>query len=389
MSVPAASWKSTFSNVPSLTKSVSTAMTLMTFLGLALRFRDFLITRQGTPEDPYTSDSEGALIPLLAVVPYAINTAVLLGSGKYLERAWGSRAFFQHLVVSSIGPMVAVYVTCIFEYIIWGDETVLFSRAYGLTGVMSGFLIGFKQLVPEHLVTVWGLFTVRVKLIPLLFTTFMLFFSLITRNQIEFLLTVYGLYITWIYTRFFRAQDGIKGDRSETFSFASFFPELVQPLVKGLSNICFAILVKLKICSPTGYSGFQYGLENPQMSTMGHTFTQPGSLRAEAERRRALALKALDMRLHAASGNNSGVSGAARPTFTSTLSTSSSSSTGATPSNPPAVQPTRSSTDPPSTTIEIGDGNEVLFETSALDGSDPVVDVGNISGTSKDSTNNV
>lgn len=44
---------------------------------------------------------------------------------------------------------------------------VLFNRyrtqAYGLTAVLAGFLVGFKQLVPEHLVTLWGAFSIRVK----------------------------------------------------------------------------------------------------------------------------------------------------------------------------------------------------------------------------------
>jgi hypothetical protein len=57
--------------------------------------------------------------------------------------------------------------------------------------------------------------------------------------------------------------------------------------VKAVSNFFFGILVRLHIFSPTGYGGsFQYDLENPQMAGMGHTFTRPGSLRAEAERRR-------------------------------------------------------------------------------------------------------
>lgn len=37
------------------------------------------------------------------------------------------------------------------------------TQAYGLTAVLAGFLVGFKQLVPEHLVTLWGAFSIRVK----------------------------------------------------------------------------------------------------------------------------------------------------------------------------------------------------------------------------------
>lgn len=37
------------------------------------------------------------------------------------------------------------------------------TQAYGLTCVISGFLIGFKQLVPDHSVTLWKVVSVRVK----------------------------------------------------------------------------------------------------------------------------------------------------------------------------------------------------------------------------------
>ncbi|KAG0072454.1 hypothetical protein BGZ92_004063, partial [Podila epicladia] len=255
---------------------------------------------------------------------FTINTAILLACGKYLERAWGSREFFKFLAITSIGTMIGVYLTSFFEYLVRRNEDILFdTQAYGLTCVISGFLIGFKQLVPNHSVTLGKVVSVRVKSLPLLFALCMMLQGFVFRSQLELLMAIYGLFISWIYSRFFRVQDGIRGDRSESFSFASFFPGLLQTPVKHISNAFFGILVKLKICSPTGFGGsFHYDLENPQMSGMGHTFTQPGSLRAEAERRRQLALKALDMRLHAAMGNSgSGLAGSGRQTFLGSAST--------------------------------------------------------------------
>jgi hypothetical protein len=41
-------------------------------------------------------------------------------------------------------------------------------------------------------------------------------------------MAIYGLLISWVYCRFFKTQDGVRGDRSETFAFASFFPEAAQ-----------------------------------------------------------------------------------------------------------------------------------------------------------------
>ncbi|KAH7050812.1 eukaryotic integral membrane protein-domain-containing protein [Linnemannia elongata] len=386
-------WKATFSNVPPLTKSVSTAMTIMTALGLLVRVRDLLQIHNGDGDGYADTDgnvfikaptSEANFLPLVALVPvsapfrfwtfatasfferniilYAINTFILLGCGKYLERAWGSRELFKYLSITSVGTMLGIYFTCLFEYIVRSNDALLYdTQAYGLTGVIAGFLIGFKQLVPEHLVTVGGVFSIRVKSLPLLFAILMFLGAFVTHTQIELLMAIYGLFISWIYTRFLKVQDGIRGDRSETFSFASFFPEFIQPPVKAVSNFFFGILVRLQICSPTGYGGsFQYDLENPQMAGMGHTFTQPGSLRAEAERRRALALKALDMRLHAASGGGlSALSSIGRSNTTGRDGAS---------GNVPRVSLLSLSAEPlPTGGSESDDENEVLFETSALD----------------------
>ncbi|KAG0038693.1 hypothetical protein BGZ82_011164 [Podila clonocystis] len=294
----APSWKSYFTNVPRLTKTLSTAMTAMSFCGFALRFRDMAVSYRYRDEEEMPDisiDTEAGLIHLLAMVPISFDT-----------------------------------------------------QAYGLTCVISGFLIGFKQLVPDHSVTLW-----KVSL-PLLFALCMMLQGFVFRSQLQLLMAIYGLFISWIYSRFFRVQDGIRGDRSESFSFASFFPGLLQTPVKHISNAFFGILVKLKICSPTGFGGsFRYDLENPQMSGMGHTFTQPGSLRAEAERRRQLALKALDMRLHVAMGNSgSGLAGSGRQSFLGSASTKATS-----------VSLLSLSAEP----LPDDDEDGVLFETDALD----------------------
>ncbi|KAG0300821.1 hypothetical protein BGZ98_008842 [Dissophora globulifera] len=434
MSSPAvSSWKSTFTNVPPLTKSVSTAVTVMTALGLVLRFRDMALLSHADSDTLIDADgnvyqaAEDALIPLLALVPvsrdkslillylcvlqpqgsvslldicysfifreerypgkefinndsfhdtfenntaprtsfYAINITILLGSGKYLERAWGSREFFKFLAVTSVGTMLSIYFTCLFEYIVRGNEHLLYdTQAYGLTAVLAGFLIGFKQLVPEHLVTLWGLFSVRVKTLPMLFATFMIFESLLARNQVQLMMAIYGLFIAWVYSRFFKIQDGVRGDRSETFSFASFFPEAAQPPVKALSNVVFGIFVSLRILSPVGFgANFERDLENPQMPGMVLPMAQPASLRAEAERRRALALKALDMRLHAAAGNSASLPGLSQKTFL-----------GPTPSagNNPISFSTSLHSESTSSASKAATESDVLFETGVMDEDEPV-----------------
>jgi membrane associated rhomboid family serine protease len=46
--------------------------------------------------------------------------------------------------------------------------------------------------------------------------------------HVAFYQALFGLLVSWIYIRFYKVQDGIRGDRSETFAFASFFPQVLQ-----------------------------------------------------------------------------------------------------------------------------------------------------------------
>lgn len=95
----------------------------------------------------------------------------------------------------------------------------------GMIGLIGGFLVGLKQLIPEHLVS---LTFCRVKHIPSLFLLLSFVCFVLFESQSQFLLVLYGSFISWIHLRFYKYQDGLRGDRSETFSFASFFPEFIQ-----------------------------------------------------------------------------------------------------------------------------------------------------------------
>jgi hypothetical protein len=114
---------------------------------------------------------------------------------------------------------------------------------------------------------------------------------------------------SWTYLRFYKPAfpdletsqpASLRGDASETFAFAEFFPDPVKPFVSAFSNQIYNILVSLRICTPFSAADVS--------ASRGDTFIQrgaPGGARAEAERRRALALKALDQRLHAATAGPS------------------------------------------------------------------------------------
>ena len=143
-----------------------------------------------------------------------------------------------------------------------------------------------------------------------------------------FWLALTGFLVSWIYLRFYRVSEissasatggeglKMKGDASDTFAFVAFFPDAVHPYLSPACDNMYATLVQLKLCTPFSEEAIEAGNENAASRSEGGLPSlmdgRGGSgRRAEAERRRALALKALDQRLNAAAaGRGSAASNA-------------------------------------------------------------------------------
>ena len=103
----------------------------------------------------------------------------------------------------------------------------------------------------------------------------------------------------------------LKGDASETFAFAYFWPDVVQPPIAAVADGVYNAFVAIRVITP--FSAEEVETGNVQATTRGEGGLPSllnqggrrggGGKREEAERRRALALKALDQRLHAATTN--------------------------------------------------------------------------------------
>ena len=142
----------------------------------------------------------------------------------------------------------------------------------------------------------------RFPLLYILFITVLSFTPLL--SAASFLLATLGFIVSWTYLRFYKTtfpdldtsqSASLRGDPSETFAFAEFFPGPLKPVVASFSDQVYQLLVALRICTP--FSAAEMSASRGESVLQRGT---PGSARAEAERRRAIALKALDQRLHAA-----------------------------------------------------------------------------------------
>lgn len=169
--------------------------------------------------------------------------------------------------------------------------------------------MAFSQLVPAHTVTLFrGVVSLRVPRFPLLYIGIVTFLSItpIMSSSASWL-AMFGFLTSWVYLRFYKVvfpdldtsqTSSLRGDASETFAFAEFFPAPIKPLVAAFAGQVFGVLVAMHLCTP--FSPADISNARGDSSLQRGT---PGSARAEAERRRAIALKALDQRLHAATAN--------------------------------------------------------------------------------------
>jgi hypothetical protein len=195
-----------------------------------------------------------------------------------------------------------------------------------MLALSAAFLVSLKQLVPEHTVSLFNsLLRIRIKHFPALFVLANMLSGPLLGTDTAFWLAMFGFLTGWLYLRFYRISDigataesgsatgGVmKGDPSETFTFVSFFPDVFHPVLAPICDSVFGALVQLRLCTPFSDSAVETATENAASRSNGglpSIMNQPsgggGGKRAEAERRRALALKALDQRLNAAAANRS------------------------------------------------------------------------------------
>ncbi|OCK79647.1 cytochrome C oxidase subunit I [Lepidopterella palustris CBS 459.81] len=337
-------------NLPPLTRSLLASLIILTILNAVLRPQGDWVS---TIEKPITGIGEG--VPYLAIVPgvsiiypwvFLLATLVeqnvfgllitgltIFYGGRYLERAWSSREFTKFMLFVAMIPNLLTFLIYIFVFVITKTDSAVTTTISGGIAIQAAFLVSFKQLVPEHTVAIAkGLIRMRVKHFPAIFLLANTISGVIFGTETAALLAWFGFFTAWIYLRFYRTSpslssaatgDGsvIRGDASDTFAFAYFFPEPIHTPIAKLGDQVYNILITLKLCSPFSAEDVNAGNEQamaraegglPSLMNPNGRGGRGGGRREEAERRRALALKALDQRLHAAA-NRGGAQAPAAP----------------------------------------------------------------------------
>ncbi|KAF1808829.1 DUF1751-domain-containing protein [Eremomyces bilateralis CBS 781.70] len=336
-------------NIPPLTRLFLAVLTLLTILNAIARPL-YTLERTGFSTNTPGGAPYLCIVPGVSIVyPWTAATSALVEQnlfglliagmmlffgGRYLERAWGGKEFVKFMLFAGMLPNIGVWIGSVVWYMLTKDVDALTTTISGTAALQAAFLVAFKQLVPEHTVSLFrSLLRIRVKHFPALYLLLSLLSSLVFLHLSTFFLSLLGFLVAWTYLRFFRLSPSlaatatgdlstIKGDPSDTFSFASFFPDAVQPPIAAVADPLYELLVSVRVCAPFSAEDIEMGNEQAQaradgglpglMNPNGVGRAGMGARREEAERRRALALKALDQRLNAAvAGQAAGVGGGA------------------------------------------------------------------------------
>ncbi|GAA5904685.1 uncharacterized protein JCM6883_003869 [Sporobolomyces salmoneus] len=284
------------------------------------------IARTGEPIGGATTGDNGSTVPWLNLVaanfvynPWTIVTSAFTETnlieflvslltlplaGRYLERVWGAQELVKFALFTVIVSNGIALVVSVVESIVLGNKQLfLYDMSYhGLEALQVGFLVAFTQLIPEHQVQMFGgAIKARVKSLPMAYVTFSNVACLLG-YQSPYILIQFGWLVAYLYLRFLKKNEGsdFRGDRSETFAFSNWFPPFIQKYVAILANFVFSLAVRFGLIQAWSSVDLESGSTGGVATNTvgGATYTSvPGGARAEAERRRAMALEALDRRM--------------------------------------------------------------------------------------------
>lgn len=213
--------------------------------------------------------------------------------GKLLEPLWGAMEMltFFSLVNTSVAFLSVMYY--IFIFTITSDPRYLFSvQIHGLAGYCAAVSVAVKQIMPDHILLSLPCGKVRNRNVPLsvLLLSLILWPLGIVRGTYPVMFTS-GILTSWVYLRFYQHHsNGTVGDAADGFTFASFFPNVIQPPFIFIGNAVFEFLVYIRLCKKPVR---KYNMA----SSSSITVNIPGAESHDAERRRQIALRALSERL--------------------------------------------------------------------------------------------
>ncbi|PRW59366.1 transmembrane 115 [Chlorella sorokiniana] len=249
------------------------------------------------PHTLLTCAFAGDLLPSLV---YAAAAAFLV---RIVEPLHGARELIKYLaatiVLTAFATVICVtigYYASLTRAKAEGDHTgdVLFRPLGGFEAGAAALLVALKQLIPDNEVALFGgALKFRAKHLPGLYVLGASVAALVLGGATRIVpFTLFGSYLSWAYLRFVQTRNGVRGDLSDEFRLASFFPQLLHPPIDRLAAAC------TRLTGLGSAAGSQQHQAAWRSALVGGA-ALPGSLDVadDAARRRERGARALEERL--------------------------------------------------------------------------------------------
>lgn len=227
------------------------------------------------------------------VIGNALMVAVV---GPRLERTWGTFNYLRYFLFVNGVTFLFAFICLICHYMSVLEDSVLFNPFFGCSALRMAFAVGCMQVMPKRLFT---------RYIPLsALACHVLAAMLGLLRPLQVVIAVAGLVLGWLFLRFTMrdVNTQVKGDRSEEFSFPKLFPEWrpLQAVLVLVSTVVETALRKMGFCINNDDNDQRVSVlltpsySDPSYSDPANT---SGLSDPNAERRRAMAIKAIDAKL--------------------------------------------------------------------------------------------
>lgn len=243
-----------------------------------------------------------------SIIMGTANIAAVVLVGPVLEQAWGGDMFRRFVLFVNVATFCAVFCGAIVAYIATQKDHFLFIPMCGFSGVNAAFVVALFQRYPTRpILPISPQPTIQHLPIAIVSGAIALYvFGVI--NGKETPLVVLGTLFGWIFLRFFRVEPetGLVGDLRPEFAFVELFPPLpvLRPTLKFFSILLYNIALSFGFFAASVKSHQSLG-SRPEANKNNKISREALSIASAAdptaERRRALAIRAIDEKLAALS----------------------------------------------------------------------------------------
>eukprot|EP00808_Paulinella_micropora_P012014 g14679.t1 len=245
------------------------------------------------------------------------NISFMVLVSHLLESQWGERNFFRFVLVVNLCTFLTFFAQMIISFAMTQDDHYLWAPLCGFTGANAGFAVGLMQRYPDDPVVSRPVIrALKFRHLPALITTAgIVSYCLGHIGDKEVPLLLYGNFYGWLYLRFYMVDEDTQqvGDLRDEFNFSMLFPDVLKlrSLVTVFTGFVWAFFHGLgffqEVVRTQRSAPLTTGTQYPRSTVVGRANApfnldyNTGPVDANAERRRALAIKAINEKLEALS----------------------------------------------------------------------------------------